>query len=283
MSMEILTYHDPDSANRVELYYSFDHFDPITGDVAPLKFSICTNIVFRARQLLKVRTREQLDYALATLNWMLTQINISSGNTIVNMLIELDKREAAGEEIGEDDFTLPTEVNTLNLCMETFDIEGQELLPNAKWHEYFAILAIGKIDLAFENKAELSTGDSTDEQLLLTTGSLLIEAMEAVRSAEVIKETEAKHAGLKEEVKELKEKVSLRNKTAAIKRHEKTSQLFLELVAFYDAGDYKTYTEATQKFLETIPEKRIEHLAPTNLFRTLCEGLSAIKRGKRDV
>ena len=281
MSIKVITEDDPESALRLEQYYSFEHFDPISGDVAPLKFPICTNIVFRARQLLKNRTREQLDYALASLNWMLTQINISSHNPILQLLVDLDKRQADGEEIDQSDYTLPTEMNTLNTCMQAFDIAGQELFPDAQWHEYFAVLALGKIDLAFEFNADPEKKEPSETQFLIRAGGLAVEAMEAVSAAETLGASEAERASLINEIKELSEKVSLRNKSAAIKKHEKTNILLGELVAFYDFGKFASYAQATHEFLKTIPEARVTHLAPTNRVRTLTEGLSSIKRGKR--
>ena len=279
MSMEVIVEHDPDSAFRLDHYYSFVHFDPLAGDVAPLRIPIFSNIAFRSRQLLRHRTREQLDYGLATLNWMITQINISQHSPVINLLLELDNRAAFGEDIGKDDYTLPTEVNTLNRCMETFEVAGQENYPDAEWSEYFAILALAKIDLAFDFDPESS--EPEQEQFLLHVGGFGIEAMEAIRSGEMIKESDAVNKNLKNEIKELTERVSLRNKSAAIKRHEKTNQLLGELVAFYNVSDFSTYAEATHKFLESIPEERVAHLAPTNRLRTLSEGLSAIKHGKR--
>lgn len=263
-------------------YYTFDRFNPLSGDIAPLRIPIFTNIVFRARQLIRHRTIEQLEYALLSLNWMLTQINKTAINPIIQMLIELDARQGQGEEIGKNDYTFPTEVNTLTRCMETFDIEGQELLPNVEWYEYFAILALAKVGLAFDFNADQTSNDPADEQFLIYAAGFAVEAMEAIRSAEMHKEAEIVMTNLKTTISnDIKEKVSLRNKNASIKRHEKTYLLYRELETFYDAGGYKSYKEATQDFLKSIPDERVQHLAPTNRLRTLSEALSAIKRGKR--
>ena len=80
---------------------------------------------------------------------------------------------------------------------------------------------------------------------------------------------------------EIKRDLNANKKKGALARHEKTSSLLRGLVEFYDGGGYTRYSDAVSDYLDSRPEKEYKHLAPTNRHRTLIEGLSAIKRGKR--
>ena len=146
----------------------FDFFD----DSLPSDFSLVFgDQLNRARELLKNRTRDQINYIIESLDWMLVEGNKTLYDHI-NKIVDI-KGEAFHDR-----------VKVLRVYSEAFDIADQENLPNATWTDYFATLSLVTILEA------LHPNNFPDQSI---EPSYPMEAMEAVSIAEFHKKTASLH------------------------------------------------------------------------------------------
>ncbi|MES9933552.1 MAG: hypothetical protein ABW162_12130 [Candidatus Sedimenticola sp. PURPLELP] len=233
------------------------------------------DVVRRCNMILKDKTPPEIDEIALDVREILDE-NIDLIDDIVNDIWSK----------GEESITRFSIPRMLWLCVDIIDLETRESIGTPAWNEYFAVLALKRFmnfaEAVKRSSPETSQGSSKKQQWFFGSGIALADAVEAVTLAESLSTNPDSISQIKEELKaKLLQKQTERVRRAAVVRHEGTNTLLRDLVAFYDQGDFRSYRQAVVEFLEKTPEGRYKHLVPTNRLRTLAEGLSQVKRGKR--
>lgn len=234
----------------------FDHFDPLTGRPGRHCQAKAERVLYRARTLLTGRNREQIQYLLDSVNYMLAYVDPAT-----SALADLDNREYEDIDWGELNAQLTTPAPTseplsqqagspasiaqqhpqswllspteaLEARRELFNIADQEDVPSAQWPEYFAALALGLVAEAQQPPGW--QGPAADADALVTelrtrsyVAELLIDAMEAVTRAEMPSQPSRREAGA----------IDLRQKRAAIIRHGTSNRHKLAFIRYFN-GEY---------------------------------------------
>jgi len=257
------------------ILWPIEHFNVLSGDPPEVFRVEFQRITQRARHLLKQHSQDDVECALDLVGWLIAHEDI---------VAEQFNQLAEGSTNATRQYS--AEVESLLIARRLVSLDNQTLLPGATWPELFAALALGFVAMASERfhvLSEVKTLPRGDYVYSDTLGYFAIEAMEAVGVAESLHDLASYSADIEHRKNIEREKISLQKQDAAFERHRKTTQLLRELRAFYEAGSFKTYANAVQAFLATIPQERVHHLVPTNRQRTLTEGLSAVLRGKRQL
>ena len=160
----------------------FQQFNPIKGDLKGPFPIILGDMVKRARNIVKGRTLEEIEYAVSTINYLLNKAEYSS----------------------EIKFFGPAQL--LLERIKEFDLSNQDSFPKAKWEEYFAILALAAI-------GELYWCYKEEDEITFATIGLAVEAMEALTIAA------ASDLAIPELEDGLRKQISLRNRKNAILQH----------------------------------------------------------------
>lgn len=145
---------------------SFDFFEGELPQHLNMYFIFGDQLI-RARKLLTHRSREEINFIIESLDWMLRQ----SGR------LETEQSFIRRET---EDIIFINRVKALKLYSESFEITQQELLPDATWTDYFAVLSLVTI-LEALNPNNLIEKTFLDHELPM-------EALEAVCLAEFYKE-----------------------------------------------------------------------------------------------
>lgn len=269
----------------------FENFHPLRGNLGMHFPEIFGDIVFRARALLTHRLEQEIFAAIEIINWMLDQ-STAPDREQDEVYIKINKmfeKDEYGKPLKLDG-NINDWLTRRNLYSTTYalrerqakyDITEDESFPNGTWAEFFAVLALGLIDQG--SYSYPSRGgpfeDSHANSLFLEltncahSSQYLIEAMDAVATAEGIQRFESGMA-------DAKQKIKTRNKSAAIRRHTKTNEAIVALRNFYCEEKHKSMRNAALLFCEAFPAK-VVHLAPYNRVRTLTEGLSNYLKARR--
>lgn len=247
----------------------FQEFHPIKGSFNSNLPIILNFIAERARKIIKDRKTEEISYALSTINYLLLD-DIDSD-------VISESIETAGQTLpalAEESLTLAA---ALMLRMEDLDISNQDLFPAAKQEEYFAILALAAL-------GELNWIYHLIKEVSVATVGLAAEAMEALAVAESLATLEPIQS-LDEAVRE---KISLQNKLAAIKRHSAYNDLKARFIRYYlddylptVEGGNPNRSEAARRFVHEIflsesagdPESLIYDRGREQMIRTLLDAL----------
>lgn len=246
--------------------YTFQAFDPLTGEPPDILENKAENIVYRARRLLAKRNLEQVFAIADTLSWLLST-DVAQAYQAAQLKLSMGKSEESPIAAHIDPFD---EVNTLSHLMVYFSLdELNDDLPDLAWSEIFAVLALGLMDEASEwvKKYEKQYVPVDDFTRVSTLGPYLVEAMGAVSMAEYAVQLEHMH-------KE-RQKISNVRRKAALQRLKGVSALKRELIEFYHKGKFKSLAEAVRCFYAGLDNEKKRLLAPTNAERTLRQALSA--------
>ena len=214
---------------------AFERFDPF--DPTQLHLPGYGLVVERALPLLKNRTRAELEYGLRTL-----------------VTIEGDYREQllyqTIEQMGGDGTTIrhSTQADIVRYAQERFDISKQDAFQNARWSEYFALLALGIVG---ELVSQLIVGgipaDEVRKHLQTTRTNLetAFEAMDALVEATAQARAErAEDAG------------RIHRKRGGKKRMEPYQRLRDKVLAFHDqehAG--RSAADAARRIYKTLDKQ----------------------------
>ena len=163
------------------------------------------------------------------------------------------------------------------LRMEDLDISNQDLFPAAKQEEYFAILALAAL-------GELNWIYHLNKEVSVATVGLAAEAMEALAVAESLTTQQA----LQNVETAVREKISLQNRLAAIKRHSAYNELKARFIRYYlddylptVEGGNPNRSEAARRFVDEIflsesandPESLTYDREREQMVRTLLDAL----------
>lgn len=278
------------------MIYGFSHFHPLKGEPPHTLHWIGSDIVIRARTIIAHRNLTQIKTAIGIVNWLVDQSPIHD-----MAWQELTRQAALADGVASTSSknkkanlsTTPitnalepdllSDVTALRLCIGQYDLSGYSPLADLKWSELFAVLALGLIDRAnndeayYERGKKVSSNDYYDYRVIAHVTPWLIQAMDAVTTAEGLFRFEALSDGIAVRVKK---QISLKNKRAGILRHAQTAQAVLALHDFYRKGKFKSLRDCVHLFIEKYP-KLVEHLAPTNRLRTLANRLSTLTKSSR--
>jgi len=114
------------------LYLYDEDFDIFNGKLPPIIESGFGDQLERLREILKNRNLTEIYYGLDSLNWMLKK-----GGEL--------EFEASIKEVEEKGQAFLSRVKALKYFSEQFDISEQSHFQNAKWSDYFALLALAYI------------------------------------------------------------------------------------------------------------------------------------------
>lgn len=253
----------------------WSNFMPGDGSFSELAWDRSYDLVRRCKVILNNRTPAEID-----------QIALDANN-IVN-----EHRETIDEIVNdiwdkaENPITRFSIPRLLWICTDIVDLQHRITVKNPTWSEYLATASLQQFKRFRDSIEKNSSFDTPDiitrEGWPLVVAENFADAIEAVTLAEFLATDQDSLSLIKTELKSKLERAqSDQRRSAAKKRHDPTSALLRDLAQFYDQGNFKSYRDAVIQFLDQIPEDRYRHLAPTNRLRTLAEGLSAIKRGKR--
>lgn len=252
----------------------FSYFHPLKGE-CPNTLPIYSNdIVHRARGLLRERSIAELKRITKGINWIINHELITE-KLLTDIGIEAENEEN-GIETNYKGNTF-TSIYKLRYYQQTFTLPDTRI-QNLQWHEIYATLALTLIDRAIDDEKYYESWQDVNEwlhdyRILSHSATWLIEAMEAITTAEGLQRTQ-------DSINDEKQKIRIRNTAAAIQRHASTNEAIIDLEKLYATGSYKSMRNAAQIFCENYPEK-VKHLAHYNRVRTLTDGLSAYLKGKR--
>ncbi|MEW8335219.1 MAG: hypothetical protein AB2558_11850 [Candidatus Thiodiazotropha sp.] len=237
-----------------------------------------SNIVHRARILLMSRSDAELNAIAVDIREIIEEYD---------PLID----EASCEIWEKYEDSAPTRHSipqSLRFCVGNVSLEERRVIANPKWSEYFAVLALDGFSAFIESV--VGQADIFDELLdddischlacLLSYG----DAHEAITMAESLDEDARLSSEIGQLLKaKMVKKTSDQNKKNAKSKHKKTKALLRKLVFFYQNGEFKSMKAAVLAFIAATPGDEYNHLAPTNLERTLYNGLSDVLNGKRQL
>lgn len=256
------------------ILFTFEAFDPIEGippDTVAGKF---WPIAYRARAILKNRSRQEIIAATDTISWLrFSDIAWEWQHKETEALVNSVNRTGNYDE----NFIGPygADVSLLNYAMERISLDGlNEAIPDLSWPELFAALTLGMIDRAAEwERREPDHVEQNTNVYHWWHGVFAIEAMEAVCIAEGL---------LKQEKSQIERKKAISNarQRAALKRHQKTNDLKREFIHFCATGNFKSDADAARRFLGALDSDKKQLLAPSNAINTLLRALRADRKGK---
>lgn len=222
----------------MQILRPFKVFDPINSQIeAPLP-TVLNDIVYRARQFIKGRSLEEINYAASTNNYLFFLAEygefVLDNEKQSRQLNELgknirNKRISSTIFLIEFDSEPPKSiyVSAAQLLLEQIkisDILDQEYFPLAKWEEYlavFALAAIGRLCWLFQR----------DGQITEETVRLAAVAIEAITIAE------APTTSIPALDEGYRQRISLKSRKNAIRQYEDLDDVKLEFKSFYD-NDY---------------------------------------------
>jgi hypothetical protein len=270
----------------------FQNFHPLNGELTSEFTEFCGDIVFRARALLIHRSEKEIFAAIEIINWMNDQSPAPAREKDevyleINKVFEKDEHGKPLKLEGNiHNWLTRRDVYSITYALKErqskYDITEDESFPNGTWADFFSVMALALIDQASFSYTSTPRGPYKNSEAnflfrdlanCANSAQYLIEAMDAVATAEGIQHFEAGMA-------DAKRKIKIRNKSAAIRRHARTNEAIVALKNFYSEEKHKSMRNAAQIFCEKFP-KMVEHLAPYNRVRTLSEGLSKLLKGQR--
>lgn len=223
---------------------AFQHFDPFDPDHLHLPgYGL---VVERALPLLKDRSRAELEYGLRTLA------------TIEGAYRE-DLMYQTIEQMGRDNTTIrhSTQADLVRYAQDQFDITNQEAFPNARWSEYFALLALGIVG---ELVSQLIIGGIPAKDVrkhLQTTRTDLEAAFEAMDAlVEATAQARAEHA---------KDLGRVHRKRGGKKRMEPYQRLREKVLAIHDQEHVsRSAADAARRIYKILDEKERKILHGNN-------------------
>lgn len=252
----------------------FQYFHPLTGEWPTTFPEYGKDIAYRARAILLNRSLTDLKNIADGINWITNHKSVRE--KIFNDLGSEAKLIDSGQE---------PEYHG-NSCCLIYAIKHYQqsyMLPDIqvnhlKWFEIYATLALGLLDKAVDDEKYYAKWKDHNEwlhewRIMSHSAAWLIEAMEAITLAEGMLSIEIN-------AETEKNKIKVRNTSAAIQRHAKTNKAIIALHEMFTSGSYKSMSNAAQIFSEKFPDK-VVHLAPYNRVRTLANGLSDYIKGQR--
>ena len=229
-----------------EILSPFEVFDPFTGTLKSPFYDQADVIVNRSRTHLRKRTREQIEHIVQTINYMFTyrdplrqamdqqdeeSEDLDCSEIAQRYPIEDQQNKKAGQKTGfpgrelntHPDHWFMTPASALRGCIQTFDIEQQETIPDVTWSEYFAALALA---LAAESQ-QMPMHTASDETMNALqenrhVGEWLIHATEALGIADSLKLQEEQDLAAEQIAQD---KIHLSKSMGGIKKNAATNHI----------------------------------------------------------
>lgn len=231
----------------------------------------------RAQKIIKERELEEIENALNTINYFLYLANEEH-------IPPIDSTDPIEIHVHNSINHVPKKLNTparlLSSQLAKICIDDDELFPNAKWEEYFAILALAAL-------GDIHRFHQSDNELFISTIGLAAEAMEALVFAESPEFIEPLLSQSE------KKKTSIRNSANAREGHaalNKWKDRFRTWVLEYYVpslnGKPLVKRKAAKEFINTILDPEIEagldpeFVRPEYLNRVLADSLASDPRFK---
>jgi len=222
----------------MQYYFNFNQFNPKTGKIHKLYYVNCKYIILKAREILIKRKKDELIFAIATINYLLMSSEI---NYFKEKIIYSDKNNI------EDKYKqyIITPALLLNYSRNYFNIENQKEFRNASWTEYFAVLSLALIS-EINNLVNIKRESNNSDYIYEYAGQLIGDATEAICWAERI---EAEKFVKKSPSEQADKIISLKKQRAAIIGHQKEAEFKRKYIDYYLSGTWKTFTECLNSFL----------------------------------
>ena len=260
------------------LFTAFHYFDPLKGKIPSLEGFPLDSIVKRARHLIKGRSRKEIEYALASLLWMIDQSRTHA------LVYQVQAGLLDWDVLDYEERSSLSEPQVLLHHMRGFDITGQPNLKQADWPEYFATLAlayIGNIVVCQQESLAPSYPGEADKSLKLIECARhsYTRATEAIAIAEALASTSLTTSPAPARSKL---PTALRAHKAAITRWSRPKQLKEMFISFYYSGEYSSVAEAARIYYDSLNATDCRSLCPSsipaNAVRTLQETIRAHKQ-----
>lgn len=261
----------------------FEYFNPLTGTPPDTFPEYGKDIITRARQLINKRTENEITQIISLVNWVIDHSPaISDSEKQLDLIIPDDEID---EEINKKnshllDRNLDSPTYKLKAFQAKINMPLNMEIVNLTWSEVFAVLSLSLIDKAIDDEkyyGNLAKNEETDFlhewRIIFHASAWIIEAMESIATAEGFKDNE-------DHIINSKNKISIKNFNASLKKHSKTNIAVLAFNKFINDGNFKSRRNAAQIFSEKFPEL-VNHLSPYNVVRTLCDALAKHLTGQR--
>ena len=261
----------------------FENFNPLTGTPPDTFPEFGKDIITRARQLINKRTENEITQIISLVNWVIDHSPaISDSEKQLDLMIADDEiyEEIIGKNAHLLGRNLDSSIHKLKVFQAKINMPFKMEIPNLKWSEMFAVLSLSLIDKAIDDEKYYGIFAKNEEtdflhewRITFHASSWIIESMDAIATAEGFKDNE-------DHIINSKQKISIRNFNASLKKHSKTNSAVLAFNKFISEGKFKSTRNAAQIFSEKFPEL-VNHLAPYNVVRTLCDALAKHLSGQR--
>ena len=258
----------------------------------------------RALKILNKRSQLEIKHAAKI-------INLIRGNKTLEIYTKAAEMKSEGSLPLEADYEnydklrIPTPAQLLIKELNRYNIKDHKEFPNATYAEYLSVLALILIGQAIENEKFVknknyqtnsmeyfqkygvfiagpnwtlikgNNSKANEITLLKLNGALVINAMESICLSEELK----KIPHSKELIdSKAKDKISISNQAAAIKRHEPGNKLKIEFIEYFYSNQPISMNKAAMYFAESLKGKKALIFAPTNIGRVLKDALRQYKK-----
>ncbi|MCG8093636.1 MAG: hypothetical protein JAZ17_08410 [Candidatus Thiodiazotropha endolucinida] len=238
----------------------FENFDPKISHPTQHYLDVLTSVLIETRQILYERSRSDIEFIADSISYMLDQYEPLEINA--DRLVELEKKnkeevdEVFRKQLFEDvepekDPAFPVrEVYSrfdhpflgpcaaLNTMVGYYEIKNQPELENAKWSEYFAVLALALIGESTSIPKVISKDIKKDKindfyRESFNISYFVIEAMKASSVANKFRTLESGVEQIKQIAEEqVKQKVHLSQQLGGIKRHAENNRVKSNFIRF---------------------------------------------------
>lgn len=245
----------------MRLTHRFEHFDPLVGELPDPYAVIFFEVVYRARNLLKGRTSEQIKQGALVIN------RIQRDPNFVDPMYQAFEQEPIKTRMfgrAIEAIRSSNDVEALYQNIGNILLAEHQEFPNAQWHELFAVLALSyaeKVCSELHNQATWPSNHflpkPTDSQVNDTAQEYLGLAMQALVYAESLSSQEAT----------LKRIISDQMKKAVNKRHAKTDPFKNDVLRLYfEKYSHCSNREAASRVLKELTDTGIIRVEPNRLF-----------------
>ena len=245
------------------LYLYDEDFDIFKGKLPIVIESGFGDQLERVREILKQRNLSEISYGLDSLNWMLKKGG------------ELEFRHSM-KLLETKELSYVSRVKALKHFAEQIDISEQTDFPNAKWSDYFALLALAYVleSLHPGNSGVNNLDDHVFDGRYPYQLDSPIECMDAICTAE-------NHSILEKTTPVNKDVMSERGKKGGQIRVAKFNELKIKLIQYYlENYTNRSNREAAKRIVKDLHEEITSVLSTDDPAITIAIWIGQYKKGK---
>lgn len=260
----------------------FTHFDLLTGstDESYPLYAEVERWAARARALLNDLSSEEITKAINLLDWI--------NDDYHDIGRELDRlSEEANSEIYIPNDLFPHYnffAQEILMIKSEYDLASHNSSDTIKWSHIIALYGINMVAEGYDedtHQRSLRSGSRWSDRARLDSANFFMyPAIELIALAETER---VKEQFIQESDENVKKKISLRNKGAAIAKHAKSTALKNKFITWYyeklNNGIFRSKAHAAKKFYAALPQEE-KIFSESNAERTLLDALRAFEKNK---